>query len=202
MKKKETEVDASGLRLEEARGTQKFLQKRPIRSTVDDYFRKKGVQPKYKSNSKFQKRFDLDVMTFLSNCNLPYALVETRGFKHFLSIVSPKYSLKSRHTMSRRISPLLYQNLYAAFEEVLKRELPHCRNVAFTSDEWTSRARHGYLCLTIHYINKDFQMRKFTVACRSTEGKSDEGGLAFNLRSMIMSIPGDNTCKLIYILTL
>jgi hypothetical protein len=161
VKKKETEVDASGLRLEEARGTQKFLQKRPIRSTVDDYFRKKGVQPKYKSNSKFQKRFDLDVMTFLSNCNLPYAL-----------------------------------------EEVLKRELPHCRNVAFTSDEWTSRARHGYLCLTIHYINKDFQMRKFTVACRSTEGKSDDGGLAFNLRSMIMSIPGDNTCKLIYILTL
>ena len=97
---------------------------------------------------------------------------------------------------------LLYLNLYATFEEVLKIELPQCRNIAFTLEEWTSRAGHGYLSLTIHYINREFEMRKFTVGCRRTEGKKDDVGLAFNLRSMITSIPGDNACELNYILTL
>ena len=97
---------------------------------------------------------------------------------------------------------LLYLNLYATFEEVLKIELPQCRNIAFTLEEWTSRAGHGYLSLTIHYINGEFEMRKFTVGCRRTEGKKDDVGLAFNLRSMITSIPGDNACELNYILTL
>ena len=97
---------------------------------------------------------------------------------------------------------LLYLNLYATFEEVLKIELPQCRNIAFTLEEWTSRAGHGYLSLTIHYINREFEMHKFTVGCRRTEGKKDDVGLAFNLRSMITSIPGDNACELNYILTL
>jgi len=75
---------------------------------------------------------------------------------------------------------LLYLNLYTTFEEVLKIELPQ----------------------TIHYINGEFEMRKFTVGCRRTEGKKDDVGLAFNLRSMMTSIPGDNACELNYILTL
>jgi len=47
---------------------------------------------------------------------------------------------------------LLYLNLYATFEEVLKIELPQCRNIAFTLEEWTSRAGHGYLSLTIQNL--------------------------------------------------
>jgi len=60
-------------------------------------------------------------MTFLSNCNLPYSVVENRAIKNFLSILNPKYTLNNRHTMSYRMSPLLYDNLKTVIVESLVR---------------------------------------------------------------------------------
>ncbi len=89
---------------------------RPLQSTIDQYFLKKGEYVNYNPDSEIQKRFDV---TFLSNCNLPYSFVETRVIKHFLSILSPQYSLNNRHTMSYRMSPLLYHNLNTVIVESL-----------------------------------------------------------------------------------
>ena len=129
-------------------------------------------------------------MAFLSNCSLPYSLVETRGFKHFLEFLEPKYNIKSRDIMSDQISPLLHQNLQKCVEETLSFELPHCESVSFTYDTWTTRANHGYLTLTIHYISPKFELRQFTVDCRSTERKKDDRGIASLISSMISSISG------------
>jgi hypothetical protein len=38
--------------------------------------------------------------------------------------------------------------------------------VCFTSDIWTSSVNLGYLCLTTHYIDKDFKFHKKIIAFR------------------------------------
>ena len=92
--------------------------------------------------------------------------------------------------MSDQISPLLHQNLQKCVEETLSFELPHCESVSFTYDAWTTRAKHGYLTLTIHYVSPEFKLRKFLVDCRSTERKNDDRGIASLISSMISSISG------------
>jgi len=65
--------------------------------------------------------------------------------------------------------PLLYANCKAQVDKVLAKELPDCRGVCFTADYWTSRAADPYLGMTLHYINSDFQLKKFLVSCRSAD---------------------------------
>jgi len=65
--------------------------------------------------------------------------------------------------------PLLYANCKAQVDKVLAKELPDCRGVCFTADYWTSRAADPYLGMTLHYINSEFQLKKFLVSCRSAD---------------------------------
>jgi hypothetical protein len=63
--------------------------------------------------------------------------------------------------MLRDLTPLLTRNVQTALDEVLRRELPTCENVSFTTDEWQSKGEHPYISLTLHYVNKKFVLRKF-----------------------------------------
>ena len=36
--------------------------------------------------------------------------------------------------------------------------------LAFTTDGWTSRSISNFISLTVHYVTKEFQSRKFTLA--------------------------------------
>jgi len=65
--------------------------------------------------------------------------------------------------------PLLYANCKAQVDKILAKELPDCRGVCFTADYWTSRAADPYLGMTLHYINSEFQLKKFLVSCRSAD---------------------------------
>ena len=84
----------------------------------------------------------------------------------------------------------MYHNLKKCFEETLSYELPHCESVSFTYDKWTTRAKHGYLNMAIHYISPEFDLRKLTVDCHSTVRKKDEQGIASLISSIISSILG------------
>jgi len=48
----------------------------------------KGDPKKFDQDAQIQKRFDLDVMAFLSNCSLPYYLTLT------IHYISPKFALR------------------------------------------------------------------------------------------------------------
>lgn len=55
--------------------------------------------------------------------------------------------------------------LKAAVEEELAIQLPVWTGVAFTATYWTSMRADPYLGMTLHFINKEFQMRKMIVDC-------------------------------------
>jgi len=51
----------------------------------------------------------------------------------------------------------------------LAKDLPDCKGVCFTADYWTSRAADPYLGMTMHYIDKEFTLKKMFVSCRSAD---------------------------------
>jgi hypothetical protein len=59
------------------KGLASVYKRRPISSTIDQYLKKKSPVH-YLPNSDHQT---LDIMAFLATTNLPFSLVETKGFK-------------------------------------------------------------------------------------------------------------------------
>jgi len=127
---------------------------------------------KYNCNSEIQRKFDLEVMAF---------------FKHFVAVTDPQYNIRSSHTMSKRMTGLLYKNLEKAMEFVFETELPDCLNVAFTYSEWTSNNILTFISLSIHYINQNYEFRKITVGVDNfLEPTTQQGPNAMNLFLSVM----------------
>ena len=83
----------------------------------------------------------------------PIIIVEGVGFKHLLSYVEPGYHVPS-HTQVATVC----RRLYNVQKERLKEEIADCSHVALTTDIWTSSAVESYPTVTVHFIDKLWQM--------------------------------------------
>ena len=140
-------------------------------------------------NSKQQKRYDLELVTMLVTTKTPFNFVKTDGFKLYMNWVVTNLNVEGRHCMSRELTPLLTKNVQSALDDILTKELPHCKKVAFTTDEWQSRVEHPYLSLTLHYFSWIFVLKKYLIACKSIQGLTAPAKLAL-IKTVISNIKG------------
>lgn len=105
-----------------------------------------------------------------------------------MELLHPKIAIPSRYTFSNKICLLLYANVKEALSRQLKMDLPTQLGVAFTTDMWTSRANQGFLSLTIHYIDAEWAMRKWTMDCKMLPGSHHAQAVTRVLNSMIGNI--------------
>ncbi|XP_059670980.1 zinc finger BED domain-containing protein RICESLEEPER 2-like [Cornus florida] len=87
---------------------------------------------------------------------LPFSFVEKEGFKRFLSYAEPRFHMISRTTIGKDCI-----ELYLSERNKLKTlfELSASR-VCLTTDLWTSIQNLGYICLTAHFIDRDWKLHK------------------------------------------
>ncbi|MFH4977262.1 hypothetical protein AB6A40_003971 [Gnathostoma spinigerum] len=145
---------------------------------------------RYPTRSHIQLERDMALMAFLATTSQPYTLVDSPGFKRFVAALDPKMTVKSSTTFSRRKCPLLYENVKAAVHEVFHKELPTCGGVSFTTTTWMSCADEPYKSLNVHYINDEFELKKYTAECRSFLDRRGRESVASILNVMINAIPG------------
>jgi len=98
--------------------------------------------------------------------------------------------VKSETTFSKRVCPLLYNNIKTAVDAVLLTDLPTVEGVHFTSDHWTSKNNDAYQALTLHYVTDGWEYKKWTVECKNAEGRHTGEAIAALTDAMINSIPG------------
>ncbi|KAH0636238.1 hypothetical protein KY289_036153 [Solanum tuberosum] len=87
---------------------------------------------------------------------LPFSFVEKEGFKKFMSKVQPLFRIPSRRTITRdayEVYGELRMNLKMSFREIQPR-------ICLTTDTWTSVQRINYMCLTAHFIDRDWVLHK------------------------------------------
>jgi len=103
--------------------------------------------------------------------------------------MDPKALVKSETTFSRRVCPLLYTNIRQGVDDILAIDLPFIQGAHMTTDHWSSRSNDAYQALTLQYITVDWEFKRWTVECRSTEGRHTGELVAAMTDQMIKNIP-------------
>ncbi|CAL1389571.1 unnamed protein product [Linum trigynum] len=87
---------------------------------------------------------------------LPFKFVEGMGFKYFMSLCCPRFNIPSRRTMTRDCF-----GFYGEMKDKLKKFFQSCEgSVCLTTDAWTSNKQDSFMCLTAHFIDQDWKLRK------------------------------------------
>ncbi|XP_019256703.1 PREDICTED: zinc finger BED domain-containing protein RICESLEEPER 2-like [Nicotiana attenuata] len=102
---------------------------------------------------------------------LPFSFVENEGFMKFMRKTQPLFRLPSRRTITRdcyEVYSEMKQNLRKSFREAQPK-------ICLTTDTWTSLQRINYMCLTAHFIDKDWKLHKRILDfCHITSHKGEE----------------------------
>ncbi|KNA11902.1 hypothetical protein SOVF_130440 [Spinacia oleracea] len=104
---------------------------------------------------------------------LPFKFVEGQGFRHFCSVIEPRFHLPSRITVAKDC----YES-YLTEKRKLKSLLRKCKSrVSLTTDAWTSVQQINYMCLTVHFIDNDWKLQKRILSfCPISSHKGEEIG--------------------------
>ena len=88
--------------------------------------------------------------------DLPFQFVEYEGIRQILSYLCPEVKHITRNTAKADILKLYKRELKSLGSSLLASPVRIC----LTSDLWTSVVTDGYVCLTAHFIDKDWTLQK------------------------------------------
>ena len=114
----------------------------------------------YDPRSKQAQELDHAVAYYLAKDMQPYYTVERPGFKKMVSKLNPLYKLPSRKHFSQQEIPRLY-NLVK--ETMVSPKLTQMDYFSATTDLWTSRATHPYLCYTVHFLDSNWELQSISL---------------------------------------
>lgn len=86
----------------------------------------------------------------------PFNMVEHDYFRYFIGTLQPMFKMVSRNTIRSDIMSIYKEEkekLYGEFDKMSNR-------ISLTTDLWTSDQVVGYLCLTAHFIDDEWVLRK------------------------------------------
>jgi hypothetical protein len=127
----------------------------------------------------------------------PFAMAEHEYFVEFIKSLRSSFSFKSRVTTRKLVIEMHLeekQKLYREFSAVSSR-------FSATMDMWTSCQNLGYMCITVHWIDDDWQMQKRIVKFMHVKGNHSGKKLGnefckslmhWNLEKKVFSLTLDN----------
>jgi hypothetical protein len=151
------------------------------------------------SNSKFcPKKFRELLVALVIKHDLPFQFVEYEGLREMIKYLHPDAPLISRNTLKAKVKNLLMRE-----KQKVKFMLNDCPGrICLTSDLWTSLTTDGYMCLTAHFIDKNWVLIKMVLnfsfippphngicLCEKTYNLLEEWGI----ETKVFSITVDNS---------
>lgn len=108
-------------------------------------------------NPKFsQERFREMLIQSMVRHDLPFSFAEYEGIRNIFSYLEPKVGHNCRNTAKGDI-----KKLHESLCSRLRDELARCPSrICLTSDAWTSIVTDGYLSLTAHFIDSNWELQK------------------------------------------
>ena len=84
----------------------------------------------------------------------PINMVNGAGFQQLMAYLEPAYRLSSDTRFTH-----LIERMYASVKAEVVKVLSNIDFLSITGDIWTSMATDSYLTLTLHYIDKNWEMQ-------------------------------------------
>ncbi|SPT18541.1 unnamed protein product [Triticum aestivum] len=98
--------------------------------------------------------------SIVSMLRSPFLSLKIPTFSHGLTQMHPAFQIKGRHTIHDDAV-----KMYKGMKKDIEVELQNLDSHIFlTSDMWTSSQDLGYMCITAHYINAEFNYKKKTIS--------------------------------------
>lgn len=110
-----------------------------------------------------QEKYDKAVLELIGCNSLPFSLVDSDEYKSLVGLLDKTINLKHSTTVSRQMAKYC-EGIKEDVNKVIKGGADAA--IAFTTDIWTSRAHDSYISLTVHFIDKEFQLNFWTAQCR------------------------------------
>jgi len=94
----------------------------------------------------------------------PINLIEGKGFKRFMKIVEPGYTVPKREYVSSELT-----EKHKVIKNQVRSEIDECAAVSFTTDIWSSIKMEGYMTVTAHMISSDWEMKNYVLETKIME---------------------------------
>ena len=113
---------------------------------------------KYSTNSKEHRRLTDAVTNFIVRDAAPIYTVEKEGFREMVDSLNPRHQLPHKDYFSRIAIPELYERTREQIAAKVKKESCY---FSATTDLWSSCSSDPYLCITIHYIDPEWNLQSY-----------------------------------------
>ncbi|CAG9819749.1 unnamed protein product [Phaedon cochleariae] len=138
--------------------------------------KKIGVVAKNKIDRQLMKLFFKDYQ--------PFGIVEDEGFREFVNILNPNYSIPTRKTLTHTLLPAMFEETLNNVKSLLK----DVRSVTLTTDHWTSINTESFIAVTIHYIEENnFQLKSVLLECSATSQAHTSVNIARELNNIVVT---------------
>ena len=114
------------------------------------------------------KEINTAIVNFVVLDLSPIAVVNDCGFNKLLTCLQPGYTVPSRMFVTNSL-----KQQYSVMKQKLQESLS-VRNLAITTDIWTSRATEAYITITAHYISDEWKIES-NVLCTSEMAERHTG---------------------------
>ena len=96
------------------------------------------------------------MITWCIRAEVPFNKFDDESFEPWMESMQPTFSSIGRQTIRNDCV-----SMFERMKRALRRELQTINSrICITSDLWTSNQKLGYICVTTHYIDPDFVLKK------------------------------------------
>ncbi|KAE8961352.1 hypothetical protein PR001_g30070, partial [Phytophthora rubi] len=149
---------------------------------------------KQRFESEFSKdEADSALIEWIVGAAQPFAVVEQPKFIAFCCTLQPAYKVPVRQTVRNRVIAR-----WKMEKELARKIIVYClvfRDVgssrcSITTDMWTSAANRGYMVVTLHWIDEDWNFRSVILGFRRVEYPHTGPRLADHLLDVVKAMDG------------
>ena len=109
----------------------------------------------------------------------PLSIVEGGGFKAFCYELNPLYDVPCKTTVGKYLT-LSYDQMKSDLIQSIS-----CQpGVSLTTDHWTSLATEGYITVTSHYIDEEWNFNNYVLATRKTTERHTGENIFADIKSI------------------
>lgn len=129
---------------------------------------KLGLRPQWPVNHVENVRVVTEVTRFVIECDIAFRVVDHPAFLRMMRQCSKgQYNPISSRQLSRKYIPRLHAFMKNKVVSIITQDKPDIDGVGFTSDIWTSKTNASFQSVTLHYIDKNFVMKRFMLRLES-----------------------------------
>ncbi|KAI5408773.1 hypothetical protein KIW84_054565 [Lathyrus oleraceus] len=118
--------------------------------------------------------------------DLPYKFVEFQKVRDWMKYLNPDFSHISRNTAKANVD-----EMFKTKKEALKKELANIPSIiSLTFDMWATCTSEGYICLTAHYVDSNWNLKMHDLNLIVQEGLKVLGDALGKIRESVKYVKG------------